>query len=87
MKKTTIEELYNIYRKFPSVTTDSRNCKPGSLFFALNGENFNGTKFAAKALDAGSEYAVVDVPELAITARTPLVDDVLTSLQDLARMH
>lgn len=87
MKKTTIEELYNIYRKFPSVTTDSRNCKPGSLFFALKGENFNGNKFAAKALEAGSEYAVVDEPEFAITERTLLVEDVLTALQDLARMH
>ena len=73
MKKTTIEELYNIYRKFPSVTTDSRNCKPGSLFFALKGENFNGNKFAAKALKAGSEYAVVDAQDFAITEGSMIV--------------
>ena len=57
------------------------------MFFALKGENFNGNKFAAKALEAGSEYAVVDEPEFAITERTLLVEDVLTALQDLARMH
>ena len=37
-----IEELYQVYLQHPVVTTDSRKCSPGSIFFALKGERFNG---------------------------------------------
>ncbi len=55
-----IEELYNIFKKHPLVTTDSRECPEGSIFFALKGESFNGNQFAGKALEQGCAYAVVD---------------------------
>ena len=55
-----IKELYEIYKAHPVVTTDSRNCPEGSIFFALKGETFDGNKFAMQALEKGCAYAVVD---------------------------
>ena len=36
----SIEELYDIFTAHPEITTDSRQCNKGSIFFALKGENF-----------------------------------------------
>ncbi len=84
----TIDQLYKIYRQYPSVQTDTRKLKTGDLFFALKGPNFNGNQFASAALEAGSAYAVVDDPSLAGTdSRIIVVDDVLTTLQQLAKHH
>jgi UDP-N-acetylmuramoyl-tripeptide--D-alanyl-D-alanine ligase len=70
-----------------AVSTDSRKIEPGCIFFALRGENFNGNQYAQAALEKGASYAVVDDPDLAKTSHCILVDDVLTTLQDLARYH
>jgi UDP-N-acetylmuramoyl-tripeptide--D-alanyl-D-alanine ligase len=86
----TIDQLYKIYRQYPSVQTDTRKLKTGDLFFALKGPNFNGNLFASAALEAGSAYAIVDEPGLAGTTpndRIIVVDDVLTTLQQLAKYH
>lgn len=81
-------ELYDIYCMHPVVTTDSRNCLKGSMFFALKGASFDGNQYALQALEKGCAYAVVDNPEVAKQdERILLVDDVLTSLQDLAAHH
>jgi UDP-N-acetylmuramyl pentapeptide synthase len=53
-----IRELYNIYKKYPSIETDTRKLKKGDIFFALKGPHFNGNSFAEKAIDAGAAYAV-----------------------------
>ena len=37
-----------------SVTTDSRNCPPGSLFIALKGEKFDAHDFLEKAVLSGA---------------------------------
>jgi len=82
------EELYSIYKKHPVVTTDSRNCPKGSIFFALKGDTFDGNNFADQALEKGCAYAVVDNPEAAAqNKRFILVPDVLTALQELAAHH
>lgn len=81
-------ELYNIYQQHPIVTTDSRNCPEGSLFFALKGETFDGNAFAVQALGKGCAYAIVDNPDVAaLDERLILVPDVLTALQELAAHH
>lgn len=84
-----ISELYEIFRKCTSVTTDSRNCPAGSMFFALKGTSFNGNSFAEKALSLGSAYAVVDEEEYAKSddKRIILVNDSLETMQQLARYH
>lgn len=83
----TIEQLYEIYLQHPEVTTDSRVCPEGSMFFALKGPSFNGNAFAASALEKGCAVAVVDEAEYAVDERCVLVDDVLATLQRLAAYH
>lgn len=84
-----ITSLYRIFRECTCVSTDSRNCPQGSLFIALKGENFNGNAFAAKALEQGSAYAVVDEAEYAPAGNTHyiLVENCLRTLQQLANHH
>ena len=83
-----ISSLYAIYKKHPVITTDSRKCIPGSIFFALKGENFNGNKFAAQALKNGCAYAVIDENEYVTNDEHILsVDNCLSALQSLARYH
>ena len=81
------EQLYEIFLQHPTVTTDSRHCPEGSIFFALRGESFDGNTFAAAALAAGCAYAVVDEHEYATDPRCLLVSDVLETLQQLAALH
>lgn len=83
----TIEQLYPIYQQYPSVQTDTRALKQGDLFFALKGPNFNGNSFAHPALAAGAAYSIVDEPPAQPDPRIIVVDDVLTTLQSLARFH
>lgn len=84
-----IENLYKIYLAHPVVTTDSRRCPAGSLFFALRGDSFDGNRFASTALEAGSALAVVDDASVipAGDSRYILVPDVLQTLQALAAHH
>ena len=84
-----IAELYNIFTSHPTVTTDSRECPEGSIFFALKGASFNGNAFAAKALEQGCAYAVVDEAQYAVQgdSRYILTDNCLDTLQQLARHH
>ena len=87
-----ISELFKIYQQFPSIQTDTRRLKPGDLFFALKGNNFNGNLFAKQALEAGAAYAIIDEKDQIDTGtdqsgKTILVDDVLTTLQELAAYH
>lgn len=85
--KASIELIYEKYLQFPTVATDTRTVKAGSIFFALKGANFNGNEFAAQALASGAAYAVVDQIEFAINEQYILVDDVLKALQALANHH
>ena len=95
-----MKDLYEIFLQHPTITTDSRDVPEGSLFFALKGETFDGNAYAKAALEKGAAYAIVDDPSL--IENTPkgttspagkqgggmiLVDDVLTTLQQLAKYH
>ena len=84
----SIEELYAIYNAHPVVTTDSRKCPEGSVFFALKGETFDGNEYAMQALEKGCAFAVVDNPDVAaLDEHLILVPDVLKALQELAAYH
>lgn len=80
-------DLYKLFTKHPQITTDTRDCPKDSIFFALRGTSFNGNDFALDALKAGCAYAVVDDSKLNGDNRLIQVDDVLTSLQQLATLH
>jgi UDP-N-acetylmuramoyl-tripeptide--D-alanyl-D-alanine ligase len=82
-----IEQLYKIFLAHPSIQTDTRKLKEEDLFFALKGPNYNGNLFVQQALDTGAAYAVTDDPAAAINDKIIIVDDVLTTLQLLAKQH
>lgn len=82
-----IPELYELYKQYPSVQTDTRKLKDGDIYFALKGPNFNGNTFAVQALNRGAAYAIVDEQEYAVNEKCLLVDDVLETLQHLAKYH
>ncbi|WP_345252884.1 UDP-N-acetylmuramoyl-tripeptide--D-alanyl-D-alanine ligase [Flaviaesturariibacter amylovorans] len=84
---SSIERLYELYRNFPSVQTDTRKLKEGDLFFALKGPNFNGNTFVQQALQTGAAACVIDEEAYAVDGKTFLVPDVLTALQELALHH
>jgi len=82
-----INEIYNLYLQHPSIQTDTRRLKEGDIYFALKGDNFNGNLFAKTALESGASYCIID-EEIGIhDYRIIKVDDVLTTLQLLAKKH
>lgn len=92
-----IRKLHELFMKSCGVCTDTRKIEKDSIFFALRGENFNGNSFAGKAIESGAMYAVMDDKELydktvnsnpsLYKERIILVDNVLVSLQQMARYH
>lgn len=82
-----LPDLYDIYLQYPSVQTDTRKLKPGDIYFALKGPSYNGNQFARQALDAGAAYAVVDEPVNFSDERLIATEDVLQTLQQLAKYH
>lgn len=52
------------------ISTDSRTVKPGQVFLALQGENFDGHAFVAQALQQGAIAAIVN-HQLATTTGKP----------------
>lgn len=83
-----IKELYELFRSSRKISTDSRHILPGSIFFALKGDRFDGNQYAGAALDKGAMYAVVDNPAVIVPGKNYiLVEDVLSALQQLARFH
>jgi UDP-N-acetylmuramoyl-tripeptide--D-alanyl-D-alanine ligase len=81
------EEIYNLYLDHPKISTDSRNVIPGSLFFAIKGDNFDGNRFVVDALKNGAAYAIIDNPVYNCNERCILVPDTIKSLQQLAILH
>ncbi len=79
--------LHSLYLSSTGICTDTRKPLPGGIFFALSGPSFNANAFAAKALEQGCGYAVVDDPAVAVDDRYVLVPDTLKALQELALQH
>lgn len=74
-KKTNITDLQ----------IDSRECKLGSLFFCLSGENFDGHDFAKKAVDNGAVAIVANKKIDNIDCIQILVDDVRATMSLAAK--
>ncbi|MDY6801796.1 MAG: UDP-N-acetylmuramoyl-tripeptide--D-alanyl-D-alanine ligase [Bacteroidota bacterium] len=83
----TINELYKVYQEHPQITTDSRFAPKNGLFFALKGEHFDGNVFAQKAIENGCAYAIIDNPGFNNGKHFILVENVLSTLQQLAFYH
>ena len=83
----SIHDLYKIFLQFPSVETDTRKIKTGDIFFALKGPNFNGNLYVKQAFDAGASYCVCDEKAAIENENIIYTDDVLCTLQMLAKHH
>jgi UDP-N-acetylmuramoyl-tripeptide--D-alanyl-D-alanine ligase len=91
--KRTLQDAANLVggkligedRPYGCVSTDSRTLKPGSLFVALRGPNFNGAEFVAAAAARGAIGALVDSAAAASGISQVLVPDTLRALQELAK--
>jgi len=82
-----ITELYHIFLQHRKVSTDTRADLEGSIFFALRGASFDGNTFVEQAIAKGAVCCVIDNPDYDVAGKTILVDDVLTTLQQLATFH
>jgi UDP-N-acetylmuramoyl-tripeptide--D-alanyl-D-alanine ligase len=83
----TLEELYTIFQeKGLTVSTDTRTIVPGSIFFALRGENFDGGKFIDEALQKGASFIVSENPDVPLD-RSVFVKDSTKALSDFARLY
>ncbi|MDP4662194.1 MAG: UDP-N-acetylmuramoyl-tripeptide--D-alanyl-D-alanine ligase [Salibacteraceae bacterium] len=87
-----MNSIQNIYRAFlqsSGINTDTRTLKPGQMFFALKGDNFNGNDFAIKALNEGCSYVVADEDRIEFKSEKNIivVESVLKTLQQLAHHH
>ena len=84
----TIEKIYQLYSQKYLVTTDSRKVEPGCVFVALKGEHFDGNDFAYQvANDNIAACVIADRKDLPQHERLFIVDDSLTALQELAKLH
>ncbi len=88
MQETSIRDLYEAFVTCDQkICTDTRKLEKGSIFFCLKGANFNANEFAAKALEGGCAYVVVDEEKYATAGKIFFVKDVLKTLQNLANHH
>ncbi len=69
-----------------SVCIDSRKASPGTLFFALSGENADGHDFLEAAFAAGAAACIVS-RQSTTSGNLLLVDDTTLALGALARSH
>ncbi|WP_038055411.1 UDP-N-acetylmuramoyl-tripeptide--D-alanyl-D-alanine ligase [Thermodesulfobacterium hydrogeniphilum] len=76
---------------FRGISTDTRTIKPGYLFWALKGTNYDGHDFWKEAIDKGAKGLVISrfpskfrIEELPKTISVVFVKDTLKALGDLA---
>lgn len=83
----TIKEIHKLFLQSSSVVIDTRKIIPNSFFVAIKGERFDANTFTKEALEKGSSFVLIDNKEFYIDDRTILVEDSLTTLQELAKYH
>lgn len=87
MTNNFIEFLYSRFLLSDGVSIDTRTIQKDNLFFALKGPNFDANQYAAKALEMGAAYAVIDDPAFLTDNRMILAENSEQALRDLAAFH
>ncbi len=82
-----ISNIHSLFLKCSSVSIDTRKIEANSLFVAIKGENFDANTFAKEALEKGASYVIIDNENYFIDQRTILVENSLSTLQNLAKFH
>lgn len=85
MQEKLDERLQRALLAGRKVCIDSRAVRAGDIFFGLPGERFDGSQFAAKAIEAGAAVAVVRGAQYAAGEKTVVCDEPLRMLQALAQ--
>ena len=73
--------------RFAGLVRDSREVKPGDLYWVIKGERLDGHDFVARAVEAGAGAAVVsetDLPGVPDSFPLITVDDTIAALQRFA---
>ena len=84
----TLERIYQYYSKKNIISTDSRKIDEGCVFVALKGERFDGNDFAYQvAIEGKAACVIADRKDLPEHERLFIVENSLTTLQHLARLH
>lgn len=83
----TLSEIHQLFLTCSSVSIDTRKIASNSLFVAIKGERFDANTFAKEAIEKGAAYVIIDNQDYYINEQTILVDDSLTTLQELASFH
>ena len=83
-----LEKLYEIFKKYRFISTDSRTIREGSIFWAFKGDNYDGNMFVEESFSKGAIAAVTTQSELADEAKNIFyVPDAIKALQDFAIIH
>ena len=83
-----IESIYQHYPKRHLISTDSRSIEKDCVFVAIKGERFDGNDFAYKVASDGIAACVIaDRNDLPHHERLFIVDDSISTLQQLAKLH
>lgn len=83
-----IEQIYQHYAKRHLISTDSRAIEKDCVFVAIKGERFDGNDFAYQvAADGIATCVIADRKDLPHHERLFIVDDSITALQQLAKLH
>lgn len=82
-----MKTLYSYFLNSTGIETDTRKISKNCLFFCLTGANHNGNTFAQTAVELGALLVVIDDASFEIPGKTFLVDDTLSTLQQLANHH
>ncbi|MFV0505595.1 MAG: UDP-N-acetylmuramoyl-tripeptide--D-alanyl-D-alanine ligase [Bacteroidales bacterium] len=80
------QDIYQVFLSSEGISKDTRTLKKGELYIAIEGDNFDGNKFAKSALDKGASHAIVSRKDFEDN-RLILVDDTLRTLHKLAQHH
>lgn len=83
----SIQEIHKLFLNCTSVVIDTRKIVLNSFFVALKGDRFDANTFAKEALEKGASYVLIDNKDYYIDSRTILVENCLTTLQELAKFH
>ena len=82
-----VPELHFYFLKSSGASIDTRTILPGQIFFALQGEHFDGHQFVDDALKKRSSRVVVQKDKYITKQENRSVDNVLECLQQLAKYH
>ena len=69
------------------LSTDTRTLKPGQIFCALSGDQFNGNRFVTQAFEKGAHAAIVSEPQPDAPGPCLVVKNCQDALQRFAAAH